>query len=261
MLWHIEECRQKSAIQLERHHCIRILDSFEWEGILFIIQEYITGAVDLISAFPTLGPDLIPPIITQLIQAVAFLHSIDVVHLDLKLDNVLLVSGRHRPPQVKLIDFGLAENTSHSTIAESRGTYPYMTPEMYQLVLFEKFAAGKQNSVVEKKAQTISLFRQDTWALGILIYVLSTGNFPWIEPHPSDPLFRAFCRQGVCPPNPITLPGTDQLYKHFLPTLRLLLDSKTSNNNANNSTSHGFCGSTLKHWDVFSGPPVACFNA
>jgi len=105
------------------------------------------------------------------VSAVGFLHGRGVVHRDLKLENILVVSEHRLREQgarrtvlyeVKITDFGLSKtigggkSEAHSVV----GTRPYMAPE------------------VEDRESSYD-FSSDVWCLGVLLYVLLAGQFPF----------------------------------------------------------------------------------
>jgi len=85
------------------------------------------------------------------------MHSNLICHRDLKLENIL-VSDRQR---VKIIDFGFGIRTPSDVLLKIYcGTSSYMSPE-----------------IVRK--QEYSGFKADIWALGVVLYVMLTGRFPF----------------------------------------------------------------------------------
>lgn len=65
-------------------------------------------------------------IIDELLQAVAYIHSLGIAHRDLKPQNILLTrQGLH----IKLIDFGLADTDDYAVLKQPAGTISYMSPE------------------------------------------------------------------------------------------------------------------------------------
>ncbi|MGM9791447.1 MAG: serine/threonine protein kinase [Candidatus Cryptobacteroides sp.] len=106
-------------------------------------------------------------LLSQLLDAVAYMHLHQVIHRDLKPDNILVTrNGRN----VKLIDFSLADSDSYSILKVSAGTPLYASPEqlegrkgdcrsdIYSLgVILSEFAENKrQRAVVAKCLRTRS---------------------------------------------------------------------------------------------------------
>ncbi|XP_002984502.2 calcium/calmodulin-dependent protein kinase type 1 [Selaginella moellendorffii] len=98
-------------------------------------------------------------VIKSLAEALGRVHSLGVVHRDVKLDNVLLT--RLLPPyEVKLADFGLATDVAED-MHENCGTNGYISPDVLR--------AGKDGwPFYYTKAV-------DLWGLGLIAYELVTG--------------------------------------------------------------------------------------
>ena len=117
-------------------HVVRVLEhGTSATGVLFIIFEWLAGrSLDqVIDAEGTLAPDLVELTLRQLLGALAEAHALDLVHRDIKPDNVVVTS--QAPWEVKLLDFGLARPAGKSTGATVTapgtviGTPRYMSPE------------------------------------------------------------------------------------------------------------------------------------
>ncbi|CAK0849880.1 unnamed protein product [Prorocentrum cordatum] len=94
----------------------------------------------------------------QMLRAVSYLHSSDIVHRDLKLENLLYVSPESS--QLKLIDFGFARVWDPSTLmTASCGSVAYVSPD-----------------VLSGKGYTNKC---DMWSLGVIIWMLLTGYPPF----------------------------------------------------------------------------------
>jgi len=95
----------------------------------------------------------------QVIDAVCYLHSMGICHLDLKLENILV---EKKTGKIKLIDFAEASiiEEEGEIIYGYRGTYQYMAPEVIN--------TNKCNS---KKA--------DLWCCGMILYNLYYNRMPW----------------------------------------------------------------------------------
>jgi serine/threonine protein kinase len=97
-----------------------------------------------------------------LLSAVAELHASDTWHRDLKPANVLLRDGRWKQPV--LIDFGLSRAATDATMTaypQQIGTLLFMAPE------------ALRGEPARKQA--------DLWSCGVILYMLLTGNHPFIS--------------------------------------------------------------------------------
>ena len=64
---------------------------------------------------------------TQIVIAIGYLHERDIIHCDIKLQNIMLCDNGY----LKLIDFGVSRITERGQICHTRaGTQEYMAPEM-----------------------------------------------------------------------------------------------------------------------------------
>jgi serine/threonine protein kinase len=101
-------------------------------------------------------------VLAQIADVLDHVHRRDIVHGDIKADNVLLVSdtvGRRRRQVVRLIDFGLASWHGTTPATGIHGTPQYLAPER---------ASGGAPSVAS-----------DIYALGVLGYLLLAGELPF----------------------------------------------------------------------------------
>lgn len=119
-------------------------------------------------------------LISQILVALRHLHLKNIVHCDLKPENVLLASESSFP-QVKLCDFGFARIIGEKSFRRSVvGTPAYLAPE-----------------VLTSKGYNRSL---DMWSVGVIIYVSLSGTFPFNEDEEiSDQIQNA---AFMYPPNP-----------------------------------------------------------
>ena len=112
--------------------------------------------------------ELLTDLLRQLIGGVQYLHGQDVVHADLKPQNIL-ISKVGDTYQVKITDFGTAFQTFHGTVIRGehklRGTLHYMPPER----------------VGTKWAEPVFHKKADIWSLSVLIYELLTDNLPFTQ--------------------------------------------------------------------------------
>ncbi len=93
----------------------------------------------------------------QLIEGLEYIHSKRVAHLDLKLENLLIGEDF----LLKIVDFDLAQEVGEKDLI-SGGTRDYRAPEIIERTCKDIFAA-------------------DIYSAGIVLYVLMTGEFPFLE--------------------------------------------------------------------------------
>ena len=116
-----------------------------------IEMEWIDGcSLDSLLQRGAIGKTLAVKIISEICDALSYMHSKQVVHRDLKPSNIMLTYNGNN---VKLIDFGLSDTDAHSVLKGSAGTQVYASPELI---------SGK----------TVD-FRSDIFSLGCVIDRLS----------------------------------------------------------------------------------------
>uniref|UniRef100_A0A182KA76 protein kinase C n=1 Tax=Anopheles christyi TaxID=43041 RepID=A0A182KA76_9DIPT len=156
---------------------------FETPERIFVVMEKLKGdMLEMILSHQNgrLNERVTKFLITQILVALKYLHSRNIVHCDLKPENVLL-SSDNEFPQVKLCDFGFARIIGEKSFRRSVvGTPAYLAPE-----------------VLRNKGYNRSL---DMWSVGVIIYVSLSGTFPFNEDEDiNDQIQNA---AFMYPPNP-----------------------------------------------------------
>uniref|UniRef100_A0A8D0G4V0 CaM kinase-like vesicle-associated protein n=1 Tax=Sphenodon punctatus TaxID=8508 RepID=A0A8D0G4V0_SPHPU len=103
-------------------------------------------------------------VIRQVLEAVAYLHSLKIVHRNLKLEN-LVYYNRLKNSKIVISDFHLAK-LENGLIKEPCGTPEYLAPEV----------VGRQ-----RYGRPV-----DCWAIGVIMYILLSGNPPFYEEMDED---------------------------------------------------------------------------
>ncbi|EAR96316.2 Serine/Threonine kinase domain protein (macronuclear) [Tetrahymena thermophila SB210] len=158
---------QEIKIQKELDHpnIIKLFKHFEDDQNHYLIMELAqNGEIkDYLNINKPLSESQILDFSYQLACGIKYLHDKDIVHRDLKLNNVLLSNGK-----IKIADFGLAtkvndENPECNTMC---GTANYLSPE-----ILNSKGYGKKT---------------DIWSFGCILYALCSGNLPFFSGNPSQ---------------------------------------------------------------------------
>ncbi|XP_049918163.1 serine/threonine-protein kinase D1 isoform X2 [Epinephelus moara] len=160
------QLRNEVAILQSLHHpgVVNLDCMFETPERVFVVMEKLHG--DMLEMILSSEKGRLPEritkfLVTQILVALRHLHFKNIVHCDLKPENVLLASADSFP-QVKLCDFGFARIIGEKSFRRSVvGTPAYLAPE-----------------VLRNKGYNRSL---DMWSVGVIIYVSLSGTFPFNE--------------------------------------------------------------------------------
>ena len=164
---------------LEKADHIRIVKYFEHHldgNTLYIHMEYISGgSLNQMLKRRPLSETKAKTMFAQVVEGVAYLHSVPIFHRDLKSQNILLTENG----EVKLCDFGTSKILSDATVDFSQktevvGTFKFMAPEMF----------GK------KKKKTIAA---DIWSTGCVLVEMLTQHPPWTDINNQMDLVSEMC--------------------------------------------------------------------
>jgi len=148
---------------LNHPNIISLYDVYTTEDKIYIVMELMAGGelFDYVVQKGTLTEAEASTIVRMLTNALAYMHSENIIHRDLKPENLMLT---HKPRSafdinIKIIDFGLCKTMHEPNASSFLGTRGYLAPEMLQRRLYSKAV--------------------DTWALGVIVFVLVCGCLPF----------------------------------------------------------------------------------
>jgi hypothetical protein len=149
----------RAVAAMHHDHIVTVYHAGTEKGLSYLVMPFHGEGTlaDLLTTTPRLTWEQVARVGMQLAQALAAMHSVDILHRDIKPSNVLLEQGLER---VRLADFGLAKPihgpASEPTQRSIAGTPHYMAPEQ---------ARGEPMDA-----------RSDLFALGALLHRLATGT-------------------------------------------------------------------------------------
>lgn len=164
----------KSLNNLSHPSIIKLIYFFRQDNCVVLIMEYASGGElkKYVQDKGHLNELEAREIFTQLVDALYYCHNHYVIHRDIKLENILMVSPEDK--KIKLIDFGIAGTTHKLTASQSTaGSLLYMAPEIFQ-------TTGESTPMI------------DIWSMGVLLYSMLYGDIPFNGKSESD-IIKAIC--------------------------------------------------------------------
>jgi serine/threonine-protein kinase len=156
----------KVAAQLRGSHVVDVFEHSEWEGIPFIVMEFLDGE-DLGTRLDRLGKvdlETTYRVVAHVARALSRAHALGIVHRDLKPDNIFLVPGDDGE-FAKVLDFGIAKHDAYSLRDKATKTGSFLGTPFY---VSPEQARGKDTD-----------HRSDLWSLGVIAFQCLTGAPPF----------------------------------------------------------------------------------
>ncbi|XP_026994630.1 serine/threonine-protein kinase SIK3 homolog isoform X5 [Tachysurus fulvidraco] len=152
--------REVQIMKMLRHpHIIRLYQVMETERMIYLVTEYASGGeiFDHLVAHGRMAEKDARRKFKQIVAAVHFCHCRNIVHRDLKAENLLLDHNLN----IKIADFGFSNLFSRGQLLKTWcGSPPYAAPELFE---------GKEYDGP----------KVDIWSLGVVLYVLVCGALPF----------------------------------------------------------------------------------
>ncbi len=164
----IKSERHKSKIEMEKSimktlsssdYIVKMFETYETKKHICIVMEYICAG-DLLSYIKKrskLSEPIAKFIFKQIILAIQFIHNHNIVHRDIKLDNILIDLDN----KIKICDFGVSKRINNNEIMyEQCGTPTYIAPEILRGKGYEGYSV-------------------DIWSAGVVLYAMLSGTVPF----------------------------------------------------------------------------------
>uniref|UniRef100_A0A8C1REU8 MAP/microtubule affinity-regulating kinase 3 n=1 Tax=Cyprinus carpio TaxID=7962 RepID=A0A8C1REU8_CYPCA len=152
--------REVRIMKTLRHpNIVRLFEVIETEKTLYLVMEYASGGevFDYLVSHGRMKEIEARAKFRQIVSAVHYCHQKNIVHRDLKAENLLLDADAN----IKIADFGFSnEFTLGNKLDTFCGSPPYAAPELFQ---------GKKYDGPEV----------DIWSLGVILYTLVSGSLPF----------------------------------------------------------------------------------
>jgi serine/threonine protein kinase len=213
------------ASQVRHPHVVEILDLGEQDGVLFLVMEWIDGMPlnQLMKAAKAAGGMPLPVAVRIVMQACAGLHAahelkdgkgqlVGLVHRDVSPQNILVTYDG----VTKVVDFGVAKATAAgggtTSAGQIKGKVGYMAPEQIE------------GESIDRRA--------DIFAIGIVLYALTTGKHPFRRESDAATMYNICSPQPVLPPRKFLPDYPESLERVILRALAKSPDERYDTANA-----------------------------
>eukprot|EP01084_Bolivina_argentea_P304967 526775_1 len=140
-----------------------LFEVYEDRNYLYLLLDYLSGGELLTKIEDEDGLTEIysVSILKQILSAINYMHQNNIVHLDLKPDNILFVTSQQI--KIKIIDFGEAKvmKSKNDKINVKIGTPYYMSPEI----------------IIDNPS--VNPFKSDIWSIGVITFCMLFGFIPF----------------------------------------------------------------------------------
>lgn len=160
---------------MNHRNIVRFYDTEQMDGKNYIILEYCLGnsvrtTLQKAENYYGFPPKLFFRFQSDISEALKFLDSINLVHTDLKPDNIMEDLDRWHNVIFKLSDFGTAQSINKinpNKCSPIFGTNGYIPPEML-------------TQYINKTRAILDVSKVDGWCLGVTLYQIATGRIPFL---------------------------------------------------------------------------------
>ncbi len=178
----IERLRREAqaAANLNHPNIVNIHDWGSEDDTYFIVMEYIEGKTlkEIIEAEAPFPPERAISIATKVCSALDFAHRRDIIHRDVKPQNIMITTEG----EIKVTDFGIARAGAATPMTQTgsiMGTAQYISPEQ------------AQGRIIQQTS--------DIYSLGIVLYEMLTGKVPFSGENPIAIAFKQVHEKPIPP--------------------------------------------------------------
>lgn len=149
--------------EVDHPNIIKFYETYEDSNFIYIVMEHCSGG-ELFTKITSQGhihETEARIYMNKMLMAVSHIHSLKIVHRDLKTENFLFDS-KCATKELKLVDFGLSNKFSRNfeQMHSQVGTIYYVAPEVLK---------GNYNN------------KCDLWSLGVLMFTMLSGDLPFYD--------------------------------------------------------------------------------
>jgi serine/threonine protein kinase len=160
--------------RLSHSNVVKFLEATIIDDSVCIVTEYVQGCelFEHVSHRGRLSEDEARPVLAQIVSAMLHLHAKQIVHRDIKLENILISESG----AIKLVDFGLARSYSPSD-SERASHQPASTQNDCLLSTrcgSEEYTAPEILMGIPYHGPSV-----DVWSLGVVMYAVLCGTLPF----------------------------------------------------------------------------------
>eukprot|EP00929_Paragymnodinium_shiwhaense_P037917 TRINITY_DN20111_c0_g1_i1.p1 TRINITY_DN20111_c0_g1~~TRINITY_DN20111_c0_g1_i1.p1 ORF type:complete len:619 (+),score=96.18 TRINITY_DN20111_c0_g1_i1:92-1948(+) len=161
------ETEVEALLSIDHPHIVRLMDVYVSANSAHLVMERMEGGelFDRVRDCEGLPETEAADASHQMLLAVNHLHSLRIVHRDIKLENFVYEAMERK--HLKLVDFGFSKIVKHLGVKLSKrvGTLHYLAPEVLR---------GCYNS------------QCDLWSLGVVVFTLLSGSMPFERADETD---------------------------------------------------------------------------
>lgn len=197
--------REIDILQKINHSSIiRVLEIIETDKLAYFMMELAQNGdlLDYINARRTLPEAEAKYLFRQLVLGIQYLHRHNIVHRDLKCENIML----SKDMEVKIGDFGFSLNLSTAPSKTPCGSYSYAAPELFQ-----------------SSGEPYDGRKSDAWSLGVILFAMTCGRLPFGD----DSQVKAQQKLGLIfpPSRPLSHDAKDLLRNILSPKVKDRFDT------------------------------------